>query len=182
MTTNIDYYKRDRSDYAYRSGCGHNQHHWVNVPRNPTPIAPGIFVIKMCRECDARIFNDRDGDYLWYPPKGASVRGVSETPPRISGISDAQRAENRRAENERRKAAYSASPDPDPDPYLTVNTDVDWRRNAPKPETVMRKITSTEALQFILDEIKNSPDPFTAAGTWLTLFTNGVAEITREEQ
>lgn len=39
--------------------------------------------------------------------------------------------------------------------------------------------TSEDALTLILEEIKHDPDPFTAAGKWLTRFTNGVTDITR---
>jgi len=39
--------------------------------------------------------------------------------------------------------------------------------------------TSEDALTLILEEIKHDPDPFAAAGKWLTRFTNGVTAITR---
>lgn len=49
----------------------------------------------------------------------------------------------------------------------------------PPPSTPVRQWTSEDALTLILEEIKHDPDPFTAAGKWLTRFTNGVTAITR---
>ena len=49
----------------------------------------------------------------------------------------------------------------------------------PEPGTRVGTWTSEDALTLILEEIKHDPDPFTAAGKWLTRFTNGVTAITR---
>ena len=77
------------------------------------------------------------------------------------------------------------------DPYPVINVDDlggaihDMTLTGPprpREQTTLRRITSMEAMQLILDEIRNSADPFAAAGVWLTRFTNGVAEITREEE
>ncbi len=151
-----------------------SSHEWRQVPANHDDLTSQY----RCDKCRV-IANATRNSY-----GGISLDLVSETPSPIRMIEDRRltdvyptmryadestldgrrRGELRSefAEEARRSAEYSASPGSEP--------------------SVMRKITSMEALQFILDEIKNSPDPFAASGKWLTLFTNGVAAIIREEQ
>ena len=135
-------------------GCGWGRHAWVDTVFNPQTR-----VLRECQYCPAKVLENFDGTEAFYWP-----RGVSETAPAPKN--------------------YLMDDDTMIDEMDDART---WRdsprSNSPRPveKTTLRRITSKEALQLILDEIKLSPDPFAAAGVWLTLFTNGVAEITREE-
>lgn len=164
-------------------GCGWGRHVWRSMRFDPHTRA-----LRECQYCPAKVLENFDGTEELYWP-----RGVSETAPAPAPLM----IDNRKLTDSYPFVADRKFSEPlsSPENYLmdddTMIDEMDdartWRdsprSNSPRPveKTTLRRITSKEALQLILDEIKLSPDPFAAAGVWLTLFTNGVAEITREE-
>jgi len=57
-----------------------------------------------------------------------------------------------------------------------------WGDEAAQPveRVKYRKPTPDEAKEAILEHVRNSPDPFAAAGEWITILTQGLSEIARK--